>query len=60
MDKFKNHRHAPNAGPRKSWAAGDATEAMQLVWLTKKGCTDILAISAPTWALKMFYSKEMN
>ena len=35
---LRTYRHAPNAGPRKSWAAGDATSrAMQLVWLTKKG-----------------------
>ena len=35
---LRTYRHAPNAGPRKSWAAGDATSrAHQLVLLTQKG-----------------------
>ena len=35
---LRTYRHAPNAGPRKSWAAGDATSrALQLVLLTQKG-----------------------
>ena len=35
---LRTYRHAPNAGPRKSWAAGDATSrALQLVLITQKG-----------------------
>ena len=35
---LRTYRHSPNAGPRKSWAAGDATSrALQLVLLTLKG-----------------------
>lgn len=31
---LRTYRHAPNAGPRKSWAAGDATS--RAVWLALK------------------------
>ncbi len=35
---LRTYRHAPNAGPRKSWAAGDATSrAVRLAWLTLQG-----------------------
>ncbi len=35
---LRTYRHAPNAGPRKSWAAGDATSrATRLAWLTMQG-----------------------
>ncbi len=35
---LRTYRHAPNAGPRKSWAAGDACRrAVQLALLTLKG-----------------------
>lgn len=35
---LRTYRHAPNAGPRKSWAAGDATSrATRLAWLTLQG-----------------------
>ncbi|TAK74309.1 MAG: bifunctional 2-methylcitrate dehydratase/aconitate hydratase [Gammaproteobacteria bacterium] len=35
---LRTYRHAPNAGPRKSWAAGDATSrAVRLAWLTMQG-----------------------
>jgi 2-methylcitrate dehydratase len=45
------YRHAPNAGPRKSWAAGDATSrAMRLALLTLKGEIGFPgALSAGTW-----------
>ena len=60
---LRTYRHAPNAGPRKSWAAGDATSrAMQLVWLTKKGQIGYpSAISAPTWGFQdvLFNGKNL-
>ena len=60
---LRTYRHAPNAGPRKSWAAGDATSrAMQLVWITKKGQIGYpSAISAPTWGFKdvLFNGKDL-
>jgi len=45
------YRHAPNAGPRKSWAAGDATSrAVRLALLTLKGEIGFPgALSARTW-----------
>jgi len=48
---LRTYRHAPNAGPRKSWAAGDAcrravTHALNAV----NGCAGYpSALSAPTW-----------
>ena len=60
---LRTYRHAPNAGPRKSRAAGDATSrAMQLVWLTKKGQIGYpSAISAPTWGFQdvLFNGKNL-
>jgi 2-methylcitrate dehydratase len=48
---LRTYRHAPNAGPRKSWAAGDATSrAVRLALLTLKGesgCPG--ALTAGTW-----------
>ena len=51
---LRTYRHAPNAGPRKSWAAGDATSrALQLVLLTKRGQIGYpSAITAPTWGFQ--------
>ena len=45
------YRHAPNAGPRKSWAAGDATSrGVRLALLVRKGEVGIpSALTAPTW-----------
>ena len=61
---LRTYRHAPNAGPRKSWAAGDATSrALQLVLLTMKGQTGYpSAISAPTWGFQdvLFKGKELR
>jgi 2-methylcitrate dehydratase len=35
---LRTYRHAPNTGPRKSWAAGDATSrAVRLAMITLKG-----------------------
>lgn len=37
---LRTYRHAPNTGPRKSWAAGDAcARAVFLAWLVSKGQT---------------------
>jgi 2-methylcitrate dehydratase len=48
---LRTYRHAPNTGPRKSWAAGDATaRGVRLALLTlsgEPGCPS--ALSAPTW-----------
>ncbi|MFQ3652048.1 MAG: bifunctional 2-methylcitrate dehydratase/aconitate hydratase [Gemmataceae bacterium] len=48
---LRTYRHAPNAGPRKSWAAGDATSrAVRLALMTIKGEPGIpTALSAPRW-----------
>ncbi len=61
---LRTYRHAPNAGPRKSWAAGDATSrALQLVLLTLKGQIGYpSAITAPTWGFQdvLFKGKELR
>jgi len=61
---LRTYRHAPNAGPRKSWAAGDATSrALQLVLLTKKGQIGYpSAITAPIWGFQdvLFKGKEIS
>ena len=48
---LRTYRHAPNAGSRKSWAAGDATSrAVRLALIAKTGemgCPS--ALSAKTW-----------
>ena len=51
---LRTYRHAPNAGPRKSWAAGDATSrAMQLVLLTMKGQIGYpSALTATNWGFQ--------
>jgi 2-methylcitrate dehydratase len=48
---LRTYRHAPNAGPRKSWAAGDATSrGVRLALLTLRGELGIpTALSAPRW-----------
>ncbi|MFT7432505.1 MAG: 2-methylcitrate dehydratase [Alphaproteobacteria bacterium] len=48
---LRTYRHAPNAGPRKSWAAGDATSrAVRLAMVAMSGETGYTsALSAPTW-----------
>lgn len=48
---LRTYRHAPNGGPRKSWAAGDATSrAVRLALLVMKGEIGIPgALSAKTW-----------
>ncbi len=48
---LRTYRHAPNAGPRKSWAAGDATSrAVRLAMLVQKGEIGYpSALTVPTW-----------
>jgi len=48
---LRTYRHAPNAGPRKSWAAGDACRrAVTHALNATKGCVGYpSAISAKTW-----------
>ena len=48
---LRAYRHAPNTGPRKSWAAGDATSrAVRLALLTLAGEMGYpSALSAPKW-----------
>jgi len=56
---LRTYRHAPNVGPRKSWAAGDATSrALQLVLLTQKGQIGYPSVlTAPTWG---FYDVQFK
>ncbi|MEO6170935.1 MAG: bifunctional 2-methylcitrate dehydratase/aconitate hydratase [Lysobacter sp.] len=56
---LRTYRHAPNTGPRKSWAAGDAcrravTHALNAIG-GEVGCPS--ALSAPTWG---FYDVACN
>jgi 2-methylcitrate dehydratase len=48
---LRTYRHAPNAGSRKSWAAGDATSrAVRLAMMIMKGEMGIpTVLTAPTW-----------
>lgn len=48
---LRTYRHAPNAGSRKSWAAGDATaRAVRLALIAKQGEMGYpSALSAPVW-----------
>ncbi len=48
---LRTYRHAPNAGPRKSWAAGDACRrAVTHAFNAVKGCVGYpSAVTAKTW-----------
>jgi 2-methylcitrate dehydratase len=48
---LRTYRHAPNAGPRKSWAAGDATSrGLRLALMTMKGESGYpSALTTKTW-----------
>lgn len=48
---LRTYRHSPNTGPRKSWAAGDATSrAVKLAMITLKGEIGYpTALSAKNW-----------
>ncbi|GAB1266113.1 2-methylcitrate dehydratase [Aurantivibrio infirmus] len=51
---LRTYRHAPNAGPRKSWAAGDATSrGVRLADLTMRGEIGYPSVlSAKTWGFQ--------
>jgi 2-methylcitrate dehydratase len=51
---LRTYRHAPNTGPRKSWAAGDATSrGVWLALLAERGEPGYAtALSAPTWGFQ--------
>jgi len=48
---LRTYRHAPNAGSRKSWAAGDATSrGVRLAMITMKGEMGLPSVlTAPKW-----------
>ncbi len=56
---LRTYRHAPNAGSRKSWAAGDATaRAVRLALITQAGEMGYpSALTAPKWG---FYDVSMH
>jgi 2-methylcitrate dehydratase len=51
---LRTYRHAPNTGPRKSWAAGDATSrAVRLALMARGGAMGYpSALTAPTWGFQ--------
>ncbi|OZS43704.1 bifunctional 2-methylcitrate dehydratase/aconitate hydratase [Photobacterium sanguinicancri] len=56
---LRTYRHAPNAGSRKSWAAGDATSrAVRLAMITMKGEMGLPSVlTAPQWG---FYDVQFK
>ncbi|MBU2955594.1 bifunctional 2-methylcitrate dehydratase/aconitate hydratase [Marinobacter sp. F3R08] len=57
---LRTYRHAPNAGSRKSWAAGDATSrAVRLADIAMRGEMGIpSALTAPQWGFnEVLFSK---
>jgi 2-methylcitrate dehydratase len=60
---LRTYRHAPNAGPRKSWAAGDATSrAVRLALMTMQGEPGLSSpLSAPRWGFSdvLFQGKPL-
>ena len=61
---LRTYRHAPNAGSRKSWAAGDATSrAVRLAMIVMQGEMGYPgALSAPTWGFEdiSFNKKQLT
>lgn len=61
---LRTYRHAPNAGTRKSWAAGDATaRGVQLALFSQTGEMGYpTALSTPRWGFHdaAFQGKEMT
>ena len=61
---LRTYRHAPNAGPRKSWAAGDATSrGVRLAMMTMQGEIGYpSALTAKTWGFYdvMFKGKRFT
>jgi len=51
---LRAYRHAPQAGPRKSWAAGDASaRGLRLALIVERGEIGYpAALSAPTWGFQ--------
>ena len=60
---LRTYRHAPNAGTRKSWAAGDATSrAVRLAMITMSGEMGYPSvISTPVWGFEdvLFNGKQI-
>ncbi|MDT8398720.1 MAG: bifunctional 2-methylcitrate dehydratase/aconitate hydratase [Pseudomonadales bacterium] len=56
---LRTYRHSPNAGPRKSWAAGDATSrGVQLANITLRGEIGYPSVlTVPTWGFYDVYFK---
>ena len=61
---LRTYRHAPNAGSRKSWAAGDATSrAVRLAMIVMQGEMGYPGVlSAPTWGFEdiSFNKKQLT
>ncbi|NNC24120.1 bifunctional 2-methylcitrate dehydratase/aconitate hydratase [Salinisphaera sp. USBA-960] len=61
---LRTYRHAPNAGPRKSWAAGDATaRGVWLALMATRGELGIAsALTAPEWGFQdvLFGGREIT
>jgi 2-methylcitrate dehydratase len=61
---LRTYRHAPNTGPRKSWAAGDATgRAVRLALMARQDEMGYpSALTAPTWGFQdtLFRGKPLT
>ena len=59
---LRTYRHAPNAGSRKSWAAGDATSrAVRLAMITMAGEMGIPSVlTAPQWGFYAVLFSKTN
>ncbi|MFB4202965.1 bifunctional 2-methylcitrate dehydratase/aconitate hydratase [Arhodomonas sp. KWT2] len=61
---LRAYRHAPQAGPRKSWAAGDASSrGLRLALIVDRGEIGYpKALSAPTWGFRdvLFKGNELQ
>src|SRR5437764_11869041 len=59
---LRTYRHAPNTGPRKSWAAGDATS--RGAWLAllaeRREPGYETALSAPVWGFEAVYDVPLR
>jgi Uncharacterized protein involved in propionate catabolism len=62
VSPLRTYRHAPNTGPRKSWAAGDAcSRAVNLALLVKKGEKGLPSVlTAKTWGFYDVLFQGMN
>ncbi len=61
---LRAYRHAPNTGPRKSWAAVDATSrGVRLALMARQGAMGYpTALTAPTWGFQdaLFRGKPLD